>query len=93
MGLPMRTLILAPLALLTAPAFAQTAAPAQPDIVVTGMGLAAPIGDAAYDVVTIDRTRLTGSASGRLEALPPSPRKVAPWLVGWAERESDRRNC
>jgi vitamin B12 transporter len=66
MGPHMRKLLLAPLFLLTAPALAQNA-PSAPDIVVTGMGLAAPLGDAAYDVVTIDRTRLTGSASGRLE--------------------------
>ncbi len=41
------------------------AAPA--DIVVTGAGLGAGAGDAAYDVVTIGRDRLAGSASGRLE--------------------------
>jgi len=35
--------------------------------VVTGRGLPATPGDAAYDIVTIDRDRLTGSASGRLE--------------------------
>lgn len=46
------------------PAFAQTA----PDeIVVTGRGLDAPPGDAAYDVVTVDRERLTGPASNRLD--------------------------
>lgn len=39
------------------------------DIVVTGGGLPTGTGDAAYDVVTIDRQRLTGSASGRLEDL------------------------
>lgn len=38
-----------------------------PEIVVTGAGLAAAAGDAAYDVVTIDRARLTSTASGRLE--------------------------
>lgn len=37
------------------------------DIVVTGRGLPEAPGDAAYDIVTIDRERLTGSASGRLE--------------------------
>ncbi len=37
------------------------------EIVVTGTGLAQLSGDAAYDVVTIDRTRLTSTASGRLE--------------------------
>jgi outer membrane receptor protein involved in Fe transport len=41
------------------------AAPAE--IVVTGRGLADAPGDAAYSVVTIDRARLTGNASGRLE--------------------------
>ncbi|NNM76464.1 TonB-dependent receptor [Sphingomonas sp. ID1715] len=40
---------------------------AEPTIVVTGRGLDAAPGDAAYDIVTIDRHRLTGSASGRLE--------------------------
>ncbi|MBL7326180.1 hypothetical protein INQ16_31835, partial [Escherichia coli] len=37
------------------------------EIVVTGRGLAAPPGDAAYDVVTISRDRIAGTASGRLE--------------------------
>lgn len=40
---------------------------AQEDIVVTGRGLADPAGDAAYSVVTIERDRLTATASGRLE--------------------------
>src|SRR5207253_7368521 len=39
----------------------------QPEILVTGAGLATPAGDAAYDLITIDRQRLAGSASGRLE--------------------------
>jgi vitamin B12 transporter len=44
------------------------APPALPaEIVVTGQGLAGLAGDAAYDVVTIDRTELNASASGRLE--------------------------
>ncbi len=52
--------------LLAAPAaLAQDREPA--DIVVTGRGLEAPPGDAAYDVVTIARERLAGTASGRLE--------------------------
>jgi len=38
-----------------------------PDIVVTGTGLPAPPGEAAYAVVTIDRERLANTASGRLE--------------------------
>ena len=52
-----------------APAMPQALPPAPPaaEIVVTGRGLAAAAGDAAYDVVTIDRDRLTTTASGRLE--------------------------
>lgn len=42
--------------------------PAPPaEIIVTGEGLGQVAGDAAYDVVTIDRTRLTSTASDRLE--------------------------
>ncbi|WP_420140484.1 TonB-dependent receptor plug domain-containing protein, partial [Sphingomonas sp.] len=41
--------------------------PPAAEIVVTGQGLPALAGDAAYDVVTIDRARLTSTASGRLE--------------------------
>lgn len=48
------------LLILPLPAFAQ-------DIVVTGRGLDAPPGEAAYAVAEIDRERLTESASGRLE--------------------------
>lgn len=40
---------------------------AQDEIVVTGKGLADPAGDAAYGVVAVERERLTGTASGRLE--------------------------
>ena len=58
----MRRYILLPLAFACAPAFAE-----KPEIIVTGTGLSTGAGDAAYDVVTIDRDRLTGSASGRLE--------------------------
>jgi outer membrane receptor protein involved in Fe transport len=54
-----RALLLFPL-LLAGPAAAE-------EILVTGEGLGRGAGDAAYDVVTIDRARLTGSASGRLE--------------------------
>lgn len=43
------------------------AAAAEPEIIVSGRGLEAMAGEAAYDVVTIGRERLTGSASGRLE--------------------------
>ncbi|WP_157215996.1 TonB-dependent receptor [Flavisphingomonas formosensis] len=58
----MRRLVLLPLLFAAHPAFA-----ADPEIVVTGTGLAPAAGDAAYDVVTIDRTRIAQSASGRLE--------------------------
>ncbi|HEX8125444.1 MAG TPA: TonB-dependent receptor [Allosphingosinicella sp.] len=43
------------------------AAQATPDIVVTGRGLAPAPGDEVFDTVVVDRDRLTGSASGRLE--------------------------
>lgn len=42
-------------------------AQAPPDIVVTGRGLAPAAGEEVFDTVVIDRDRLTGSASGRLE--------------------------
>jgi outer membrane receptor protein involved in Fe transport len=42
-------------------------AQATPDIVVTGRGLGAAAGEAVFDTVVVDRDRLTGSASGRLE--------------------------
>lgn len=51
--------------LAASPAFAQ--AQGDEEIVVTGRGLDAPAGEAAYDVVEIDRARLAGTASGRLE--------------------------
>lgn len=53
-----------PALLLALPAVAQAE---QGEIVVTGHGLETATGDAAYDVVTIDRERLTTSASNRLE--------------------------
>ncbi len=43
--------------------------PEPDEIVVTGRALAVPLGDEAYDVVTIDRDRLTDSASGRLDEI------------------------
>lgn len=47
---------------------AQAPQASEPDeIVVTGRALTTPLGDEAYDIVTIDRDRLTGSASGRLD--------------------------
>ncbi|HYI39524.1 MAG TPA: TonB-dependent receptor [Allosphingosinicella sp.] len=42
-------------------------AQATPDIIVTGRGLAPTAGEAVFDTAVIDRERLTGSASGRLE--------------------------
>lgn len=61
---PLRHLIW-PLALTgAAPLLAQSA-----DIVVTGRGLGEGLGDSVYDTVLIDRERLTGSASGRLEEI------------------------
>src|SRR5262249_8432462 len=39
----------------------------QPDIIVTGSGLRQPIGNAAYDVVTIDRNLLNATGRGPLE--------------------------
>ena len=50
----------AALLILPLPAIAQ-------EIVVTGRGLDAPPGEAAYAVAQIDRERLSESASGRLE--------------------------
>jgi vitamin B12 transporter len=43
------------------------AAEPTPDIVVTGRGLQAAAGEEVFSTLTIDRERLTGSASGRLE--------------------------
>ncbi|MCA3255720.1 MAG: TonB-dependent receptor [Alphaproteobacteria bacterium] len=54
---------LALFALLAAPAAAQDAE----TIIVTGRALPAPAGAAAYGSVTLDRARLTGDSSGRLE--------------------------
>jgi outer membrane receptor protein involved in Fe transport len=42
-------------------------AQAMPDIVVTGRGLGAAAGEEVFDTALIDRNRLAGSASGRLE--------------------------
>jgi len=42
-------------------------AQATPDIVVTGRGLAPAAGEEVFDTLVIDRDRLAGSASGRLE--------------------------
>lgn len=56
-----------PLLLLTALAGTPAVAEQSPEILVTGTGLPPGAGDAAYDVVTIDRQRLDRVASGRLE--------------------------
>lgn len=53
--------------ILTALLFPSAAYADNADIVVTGAGLAEPAGLVAYDVAVIDRDRLTGTASGRLE--------------------------
>jgi outer membrane receptor protein involved in Fe transport len=70
--------------LLPLPAFAQT----DPnEILVTGRGLDAPPGEAAYDVVTIDRERLTSTASNRLEDVLRDAAGVAQF------RRSDSRSA
>ena len=51
----------------TSPARAADADADAGDIIVTGQGLGVSPGDAAYDVITIDRSRLEMSASGRME--------------------------
>lgn len=48
--------------LVAAPAFAQ-----EPDIIVTGRGLDPPAGEQVFDTLVIDRDRLAGSATNRLE--------------------------
>ena len=45
------------------------AASADDEIIVTGRALPVPLGDEAYDIVTLDRDRLTGSASDRLDEI------------------------
>src|SRR3546814_16174676 len=55
---------LLPFALLAAPATAQDST-----IVVTGRGLGEVAGEAVYGSVVLDRDRLTGSASGRLDEI------------------------
>lgn len=60
------------LAFASAPVAAQTAPPPETadganDIIVLGRGLATPPGTPAYGSVTIDRARLSGDASGRIE--------------------------
>ncbi|MDT8760432.1 TonB-dependent receptor [Sphingomonas psychrotolerans] len=54
---------------------------------VTGRGLDAPPGEAAYDIVTIDRERLTGTASNRLEDVLRDAAGVAQF------RRSDSRSA
>ena len=72
------------LALFATPAAAQSL---PQEIVVTGASLPQPQGEAAYDVATIDRDRLTGVASGRLE-------DVLRDVAGFAQfRRSDSRSA
>ncbi len=47
----------------------QTTPDASPEIVVTGRGLDAALGDRVYDIVTIDRDRIQANASSRLESI------------------------
>ena len=55
------------LSLLALPAAAQANDAGEPEIVVTGQGLARSESDPVYNTVTIDSARSTASASGRLE--------------------------
>jgi outer membrane receptor protein involved in Fe transport len=59
-----RSFAFAATTMLTGPAVAETA---PPDIIVLGSALARPESDRAYDSIVIDRARLTGDASGRVE--------------------------
>ncbi|MGL4542173.1 MAG: TonB-dependent receptor, partial [Polymorphobacter sp.] len=53
-----------------APAFAASESDTTPEaIIVTGRGLAAPAGAAAFSSIPVDRARLTSDASGRLESV------------------------
>lgn len=72
--------------LIAAPAAAQHAPP-DPEIVVTGRGLDAPPGEAAYAVVTLDRARLTDTASNRLDDVLRDAAGVAQF------RRSDSRSA
>jgi vitamin B12 transporter len=58
-----------PAPLLLALLLPAAAAQAQTEIVVTGRGLRPGLGDAAFSTVAIDRARLAGSASSRLEGV------------------------
>jgi outer membrane receptor protein involved in Fe transport len=66
----LRILLLAS-SLLAAPAAAQEPVDGLPDnvIIVTGEGLRAGLGEDVYDSVSIDRDRLTGAASNRLDEI------------------------
>jgi vitamin B12 transporter len=72
--------------LVAAPAAAQQTPP-DPEITVTGRGLDAPPGEAAYAVVTIDRARLTETASDRLDDVLRDAAGVAQF------RRSDSRSA
>ncbi|HET8613868.1 MAG TPA: TonB-dependent receptor plug domain-containing protein, partial [Sphingomonas sp.] len=85
----MRSLLLLIALLPAAPAVAQSNEPSTGpgEIVVTGASLPKPAGEAAYDVATIDRDRLTDTASGRLE-------DVLRDIAGFAQyRRSDSRSA
>ena len=57
------------------------------DIIVTGRALAVPMGDAAYDIATVDRDRIIATASGRIE-------DVLRDIAGLAQfRRSDARSA
>ncbi|HEV2078850.1 MAG TPA: TonB-dependent receptor [Allosphingosinicella sp.] len=58
-----------PFFVLAAPAFAQEEEEQEQEIVVTGRGLGSALGDRVYDTVVLDRERLTGSASNRLDEI------------------------
>src|SRR3546814_18373262 len=64
---PYPTLFLSNLCLLTAFIALPVVAQSPGEIVVTGQGLPAGLGDLAYDIKVIDRAALGASASGRLE--------------------------
>lgn len=67
LGITLPLIALLPVAAAAQDRAASGGADGQGDIVVLGRGLALPPGTPAYGSVTIDRTRLDGDASGRVE--------------------------
>jgi vitamin B12 transporter len=61
----MKPWLILPFFMWAAPAAAQS----EEEIVVTGRGLGAGVGESVYGAAVLDRARLTGSASGRLDEL------------------------